>query len=101
MRIPWRSRRRLQRARDQAGTILTDTVRALTLGHYTEATTYNDQTNHSCIVHAFDIAIADADRHCGKRLRMAAPGARSTHDDRHRPSPPHDRGIHTACRVRR
>ncbi len=56
----------LQRARDRAGTILTDTVRALTLGHYTEATTYNDQTNHGCIVHAFDIAIADADRHCGK-----------------------------------
>ena len=56
----------LQRARDQAGTILTDTVRALTLGHYTEATTYNDATNHGCIVHAFDIAIADADRHCGK-----------------------------------
>ena len=56
----------LQRARERAGTILTDTVRALTLGHYTEATTYNDQTNHGCIVHAFDIAIADADRHCGK-----------------------------------
>ena len=29
-------------------------------------TTYNDQTNHGCIVHAFDIAIADADRLCGK-----------------------------------
>ena len=57
----------LQRARNQAGTILTDTVRALTLGRYTEATTYNDQTNHSCIVHAFDIAIADAHRLCGKR----------------------------------
>ena len=57
----------LQRARERAGTILTDTVRALTLGHYTEATTYNDATNHSCIVHAFDIAIADADRHCGGR----------------------------------
>ena len=56
----------LQRAREQAGTILTNTVWALTLGHYTEATTYNDQTNHSCIVHAFDIAIADSDRHCGK-----------------------------------
>ena len=52
--------------RTQAGTILTDTVRALTLGHYTEATTYNDRTNHGCIVHAFDIAIADADRHCDK-----------------------------------
>ena len=58
---------RLQRARERAGTILTDTVRALTLGHYTEATTYNDQANHGCIVHAFDIAIADADRSCGKR----------------------------------
>ena len=57
----------LQRVRNQAGTILTDTVRALTLGHYTEATTYNDATNHGCIVLAFDIAIADADRHCGKR----------------------------------
>ena len=56
----------LQHARNQAGTILTKTVRALTLGHYTEATTYNDQTNHGCIVHAFDIAIADADRHCGE-----------------------------------
>ena len=56
----------LQHARNQAGTILTRTVRALTLGHYTEATTYNDQTNHGCIVHAFDIAIADADRHRDK-----------------------------------
>ncbi len=45
--------------------VLTKTVRALTLGHYTEATTYNDQTNHGCIVHAFDIAIADTDRLCG------------------------------------
>ena len=57
----------LQRTRERAGKILTDTVRALSLGHYTEATTYNDQTNHGCIVHAFDIAIADADRLCGKR----------------------------------
>ena len=57
----------LQRARERAGTILTDTVRALTLGHYTEATTYNDATNHGCIVHAFDIAIADADRPCDSR----------------------------------
>ena len=57
----------LQRARDRAGTILTDTVRALTLGHYTEATTYNDATNHGCIVHAFDIAIADAGRSCSGR----------------------------------
>ena len=57
----------LQRARERAGAILTDTVRALTLGHYTEATTYNDRTNHSCIVHAFDIAIADAGRHCDMR----------------------------------
>ena len=52
----------LQRARERAGTILTDTVRALTLGHYRETTTYNDATNHGCIVHTFDIAIADADR---------------------------------------
>ena len=64
----------LQRARNQAGTILTDTVRALTLGHYTEATTYNDQTNHGCIVHAFDIAIADADKHCGKHSSGRARG---------------------------
>ena len=27
---------------------------------------YNDQTNHGCIVHAFDIAIADAERLGGK-----------------------------------
>ena len=64
----------LQQARNQAGTILTKTVRALTLGHYTEATTYNDQTNHSCIVHAFDIAIADADRHCRKPSSGCARG---------------------------
>ena len=57
----------LQRARKRAGAILTDTVRALTLGHYAEATTYNDRTNHGCIVHAFDIAIADADRSCSRR----------------------------------
>ena len=57
----------LQRARERAGAILTDTVRALTLGHYTEAATYNDRTNHGCIVHAFDIAIADADRSCSGR----------------------------------
>ena len=64
----------LQQARNQAGTILTKTVRALTLGHYTEATTYNDRTNHGCIVHAFDIAIADADRLCGKRALGRARG---------------------------
>ena len=64
----------LQRARERAGTILTDTVRALTVGHYTEATTYNDRTNHGCIVHAFDIAIADADRLCGKRSGGRARG---------------------------
>ena len=67
----------LQRARDQAGTILTETVRALTLGHYAEATTYNDRTNHGCIVHAFDIAIADADRLCGMRPDGSAEGAES------------------------
>ena len=74
MRTPWTSAPPLQRARDQAGTILTDTVRALTLGHYTEATTYNDAPNHGCIVHAFDIAIADADRHCGKHSTGRATG---------------------------
>ena len=67
----------LQRARDQAGTVLTETVRALTLGHYTEATTYNDQTNHGCIVHAFDIAIADADRLCSKHPSGCARGTES------------------------
>ena len=65
----------LQRARERAGAILTDTVRALTLCHYTEATTYNDATNHGCIVHAFDIAIADADRTCSLRLDGRARGA--------------------------
>ncbi len=64
----------LQRARERAGTILTDTVRALTLGHFTEATTYNDATNHGCIVHAFDIAIADADRLYGERSSSRARG---------------------------
>ena len=67
----------LQHARNQAGTILTKTVRALTLGHYTEATTYNDQTNHGCIVHAFDIAIADADRLSNKHLSSRAGGTES------------------------
>ena len=64
----------LQRARGRAETILTDTVRALTLGHYTEAITYNDATNHACIVHAFDIAIADADRDSGKHSSGRARG---------------------------
>ena len=67
----------LQQARNHAGKILTDTVRALTLGHYTEATTYNDQTNHGCIVHAFDIAIVDADRHCSKQSNRRATGTDS------------------------
>ena len=52
-----------------------DRAGSLTLGHYTEATTYNDQTNHGCIVHAFDIAIVDADRHCGKHSSGRASGA--------------------------
>ena len=52
----------LQRARERAGAILINTVRSLTLGHYTETTTYNDATNHGCIVHTFDIAIRDAER---------------------------------------
>ena len=67
----------LQRARERAGKLLTDTVRALTLGHYTEATTYNDQTNHGCIVHAFDIAIADAARSCSSCPDGSAEGAES------------------------
>ena len=33
----------------------------LTLGHYSETTTYNDQASHCCILKAFDIAIAAAD----------------------------------------
>ncbi len=56
---------------------MTDTVRALTLGHYTEATTCNDRTNHGCIVHAFDIAIAAADRSCGRRSSGRATGKES------------------------
>ncbi|MCY4582438.1 MAG: hypothetical protein OXE50_06520 [Chloroflexi bacterium] len=52
----------LQRACERAGAILTATVRALTLGHYTETATYNDTTNHGCILHTFDIAISDAKR---------------------------------------
>ena len=66
----------LQRARERAATILTDTVRALTLGHYGETTTYNDATNHCCIVHTFDIAIADADR-----PRAGCNTRRSTHTE--------------------
>ena len=50
----------LQRARECAGAILTDAVSALTLGHYRETTTYNDATNHGCILKAFDIAIRTA-----------------------------------------
>ena len=67
----------LQRARERAGKILTDTVRALTLGHYTDATTYNDATDHGCIVHAFDIAIADADSSRSERPDGSAEGAES------------------------
>ena len=67
----------MQRARERADVILTDTVRALTLGHYTEATTYNDRTDHGCIVHAFDIAIVDADRHCDRRSSGRARGKES------------------------
>ena len=52
----------LQRACERAGAILKATVRALTLGHYTETTTYNDATSHGCILHTFDIAISDAER---------------------------------------
>ena len=50
----------LQRARNRAGALLTDAVSRLTLGHYSETTTYNDQANHGCILKAFDIAIAAA-----------------------------------------
>ena len=49
-----------QRARERAGTILSKAVMALTLGHYSETATYNDQANHGCILKAFDIAIADS-----------------------------------------
>ena len=50
----------LQRARERAGTLLTDAVGRLTTGHYSETTTYNDQANHGCILKAFDIAIVAA-----------------------------------------
>ena len=46
----------LQEARERAGTLLTDAVGRLTLGHYSETTTYNDQANHGCILKAFGIA---------------------------------------------
>ena len=51
----------LQRVRERAGILLTDAVSALTLGHYSETTAYNDQANHACILKAFDVAIAAAD----------------------------------------
>ena len=51
----------LHEARERAGTLLTDAVGRLALGHYSETTIYNDQANHSCILKAFDIAIAAAD----------------------------------------
>ena len=51
----------LHSARARAGSILTNAVSPLTLGHYGETTTYNDQANHGCILKAFDIAIAAAD----------------------------------------
>ena len=50
----------LQRAREHAGSILAHAVCALTLGHYGQTTTYNDQANHACILKAFDIAIRRA-----------------------------------------
>ena len=50
----------LQEARERAGTLLTDAVGRLTLGHYSETTTYNDQANHGCILKAFGIAIRRA-----------------------------------------
>ena len=40
--------------------ILNSTVRALTAGRYKRIATYNDSTNHDCILHTFDIAITDA-----------------------------------------
>ena len=52
----------LHRACERAGAILLNSVRSLTLGHYTEISTYNDATNHGCIVHTIDIAISDAER---------------------------------------
>ena len=50
----------LQKARERAGSILAHTVCSLTLGHYSETTTYNDQANHGCILKAFDVAIRRA-----------------------------------------
>ena len=50
----------LQQAFERACDILAKTVRDLTLGRYTQTTVYNDATNHGCIMHTYDIAIADA-----------------------------------------
>jgi len=52
----------LQRARNGADAILADTMRRLTGERYTAVTTYNDSTNHGCMVHLFDIAISDAEK---------------------------------------
>ena len=50
----------LQQACKRARKMLDDTVATLTEGHYTAIPTYNDATNHGCILHTFDIAISDA-----------------------------------------
>ena len=47
-------------ARECAIHILNATIRALTARHHKKVSTYNDATNHSCMLHTFDIAIADA-----------------------------------------
>ena len=65
----------LQRARNQAGTILTDTVRALTVGHYTEATTYKrpnqSRLHRPCLRHR--------DRRRRQALRQALEWPRQGH----------------------
>ena len=47
-------------ARDRAIQILNATIRSLSAGHHKKVSTYNDATNHGCMLHTFDIAIADA-----------------------------------------
>ena len=47
-------------ARDHAIHVLNDTIQSLTAGHHKKVSTYNDTTNHGCMLHTFDIAIADA-----------------------------------------
>ncbi len=47
-------------ALDRATRILNATIRSLSAGRHKHTNTYNDSTNHSCMLHTFDIAISDA-----------------------------------------